>query len=181
MIKQLLLISTLTFFAITTQAKTSAEDTAISYYQTIRDKGLDSIVEFMHPDSLHRFKRLLMPAFEKGVAKNDRILIDASFGAQANIDTVRNSSPKQFMTQVLKAVGKEADLGQLKFSQIKPIGAVTEADITHLLCRLKISIDDVEFTQLEIISLKKSGQQWKVMMGSRLEGLAKAIRAQTED
>ena len=56
------------------------------------------------------------------------------------------------------------------------VGSVLEGELVHVITRAKIGSVDKSITQMEVISFKKEGDAWRVMLTGSMKGLAQALR-----
>lgn len=68
--------------------------------------------------------------------------------------------------------------GGLNFDGIEILGEVKEGDdITHLVTRTTVSVGAIDMEAMEVVSLKKSGDEWRILMSGKIKGLPQQLRA----
>ncbi|MEM9594087.1 MAG: hypothetical protein AAGD06_07480 [Acidobacteriota bacterium] len=153
------------------------EAAASAYFTSLQNEGMGSIVDHMHPEELGKFKAMLQPVFEAAARIGDRGILDMTFGPEATIEEVQGSSPAQFMASFMRII--EAQLGGqgLNFDEIEVLGTVPEGEVSHVLTRVKVGAAGVYMTKLEVISFRRDGDRWGMMLTGQMEGIAQALRA----
>ena len=70
-----------------------------------------------------------------------------------------------------------AQVGQRDFTKIEVLGAVPEGpSVQHVVTRTHVSVGSMSTQAMEVISFKKAGSTWKIMMQAKMKGMADQIR-----
>lgn len=178
----LLLIFTFAFnaHAIATDSTPQAEVQA--YFSDVQSKGIRAVADHMHPAEIARFKELLLPMCAQGAESKGMAFCKGVFGAGATEKSVAEMSPRDFMSTVLNflvtVLGDHPALASLRIRSAELVGSVHEGELVHVLARTKASVSNLNVVSMEVISLKKDGDEWRIMLSGNLESLAKALGQQ---
>src|SRR5262249_14665099 len=62
-------------------------------------------------------------------------------------------------------------------SSATPLGVVREGDdLAHVVCRMAVRLDEGSVTQVNVVTLKRHGDGWKMLLTTDLEKLAAGLR-----
>jgi hypothetical protein len=144
----------------------------------LKEERFDDFAKAMHPDELKRLKKSLIAAAETA-AKDGREKAFLRLMKAKSVGDLKDLSDEQFFatfcaglfridTSMKKALGEaEAEL----------IGNVPEGkDVAHVVCRLKMKIEGVSTTQMQVVSVKKSDSGWRLLFPSQIEVFASIIK-----
>lgn len=176
-----LLLSLATFTApvFADSASATPEQTMRAYFTALQTRGLESMVDFMHPDEARRFKDMLMPVYEFEAAAQQRTLLSATFGEEASLDDVKAAPPEAFMRGMAKLMTAQTTEVGITFDSIEILGAVPEPGkgLVHVVSRVQAGAKGLTVTKLDVTTLKQHQGSWKIMLTGDMEGLAQALRA----
>jgi hypothetical protein len=179
------LFSTVTFavvaiaFSISALAQESPEAAVRDYLAALPERGLSAAPDYMHPEELVRFKAMLLPIFQPDGAPNHRQLIAEIFGAEETSQSVSSMTPAAFMRGFLRVGDRQLAKIGMRLEPSEVVGSVPEGEIVHVIVRTRTRASELKTTQLEVVSVKKDGSSWKLMLSGRYEGMAEAFRAQS--
>jgi hypothetical protein len=88
-------------------------------------------------------------------------------------------SDSEFFASFLRAALSQAQaLGKVNFEDLEILGEVMEGpDVAHVVTRNKLSVGDFEVEGMEVVSCKKRGDEWKLLVSTQMKGLANQIRS----
>ena len=159
-------------------AQSRPEDVALAYADAVRTRGLDAIPEYIHPDELARFKKMLLPVLvDSPIGEGLRTV---AFGAEATPESVSALSDADFMRGFMAFTGQQMKQLGVKFGSMAVVGAVHEGEVVHLVTRNTAGAAGVQMTAMEVVSLKPYQQSWKLLLSGQLEGMAQAMKAQAQ-
>jgi len=74
---------------------------------------------------------------------------------------------------------RQADaVGGLNFDGLEILGGVKEgSDISHLVTRNRVTVGKLNVEAMEVVSLMKSGDEWRILMSGQIKGFADQLRA----
>ncbi len=162
------------------QAQQRPEDVAQAYVRAIQTKGLSAIPEFIHPDELARFQKMLLPIVTAPESAMGQNLKAAFFGSQATSESVRAMKPEDFMRGFVRFAENQTKSMNVTIDRSEILGAVREGKTIHLVTRTSVGAGDLKLTQLEVVSLIPYKGSWKLLLTGKLEGMAQALKSQAE-
>ena len=171
----LLLATFMALAAIPVQAAATPEAAVKEYMAALQKDGMSAVSHHLHPDELKRFKEMLLPLFRKDAAGKSEA-IRGIFGPEATLISVEAMPPAEVMNGVMRLVGDQ--LKEASFGAVEIIGTVSENDIVHVVTRIETKVKEIKMRNMTVVSTKKSGAEWKLMLTGELEGLAAALSAQ---
>lgn len=154
----------------------SPEQVAEAYIAAFKKDGMAGATAYMHPDELERFRESLVPvlAIEPGLGVEIRKGI---FGAEVTAEDLKAMSAEAFMKGFMAFADKQMKAANAEVVSIEIVGRVTEGDVVHLVTRGLASAGDVKLTTMEVVSLKRDGKVWRLMLSGKIDGMAEMIKA----
>ena len=154
------------------------EEVAHTYIRALADSRLNLVADEMHPAALERFKAVLSgiaqaitsaPAERKPSPK----LVSALFG-DGGVESVKETPPREafvrFMSNLTTFLPQIREMSAGTEHEI--IGHVDEGgNITHVVFRATLKRGNTELTKMDVLSLKRDGEDWKVLLTDDMEGL----------
>ena len=159
-------------------AATSPEDVACEYMAALREEGIVASVRYMHPDELQRFKAMFQPLFDASDSEAALGLLKVFYGEKATPKSVAALSAEEFLRGFLRVADTQFKALDVTFGDMQVLGSVQEGDVLHLVTRVNAGTPDFSLTQMEVVSMKRHGDDWRVMLSGQVEGFAQAIRGQ---
>jgi hypothetical protein len=151
-------------------------DAAVTAYMAdLKKQGMLGVSRHLHPDELSKFKGLLMPWLRKDAAKKSEA-IHGLFGPDATLAKIEAMSGAEFMDGFMRIAGEQ--LKGATFDDVQILGSVKENDIIHVVTRAGVTVNGVQLKALEVVSVRRAGDDWKLLLSGELEGMAAAIAAQ---
>ncbi|HSG99897.1 MAG TPA: hypothetical protein VLB27_07610 [candidate division Zixibacteria bacterium] len=149
----------------------------------LRANGLGSLAEHIHPAELEKFKEMLMPTFTTMLA-NPAAAQSPLFTTFREIDSTLDFAamdPADFFGGFTTLLDQQMpQFGQaLADMNARVIGSVAEGDsLQHLMVRGTMTMMDQSAEQLEIVTLIRVDDGWKLGLPREISGVANAIRQQ---
>lgn len=164
-------------------ASDSAETVIQGYLQALKSGQYLKAAELMHPEALEKFRGTILPLVEETAAGDGEESLLPLFRDVPDIAALRKLSPPEFFAAffggMVDAVpGMAEGLGS---GNITPLGSVPEGDTLHFVCRTSVSMDGLDLSEMEVVSLKRSGGNWRVLLSGEMEGIAQALRKAHSD
>jgi hypothetical protein len=164
--------------------KTKGDDSAIAEVVAASmeaGKKMDwkGYAELVHPESLQDYKNMWLPilqaAAQKGLDEQAGLL--SLFEKGADLKSLIAMKPKQFFVSSMNGIA--AQHPQVKdgiaASDSKLIGTVHEGnDLAYAVVRSRIM--NTKVNKIEVITLKRSGAQWKPMLPEVIKVLAETFQ-----
>ena len=61
---------------------------------------------------------------------------------------------------------------QNQFKEINILGSVKEGDnLMHVVSKMQIAIDDTTMESIKVVSFKKVGNEWRILLRGEIKGL----------
>ena len=184
MLKSLALPALLALIAVGGAAPAAAqqagtpEQFALEYMAATRASDWRRVADMMHPDALAEFKEMF----------GTIAAIDTTGEVLSNLFGVADSaayaatSPDSIYVSFMKTmVNLSPELGEaLSGSEAKPIGHVEEKEtgLTHVLFRMRVQVQGVTISQVDVIPLKRHDGRWRAVLTGEMEGMAQALKQQ---
>jgi len=166
----LLLVSNLAW------AETSAEF-AKAYFGDLESGNFEAAAEKFDPEQLNEF-RTMMEFYKEIPAQAQTQFIQTFFGPDQTIETVDKATDVQFFSGVFSFIMRQAEAaGGLNFDGFEILGEVMEGDVVHLVTRNRVSVGELEMEAMEVVSVKKQGDSWKLMLSGKMKGLPEQLKA----
>ena len=158
-------------------AETSIER-AKMYFDQIEKRDFSAAATHFDPKELKEF-RDMMGFYKEIPAETQTQFIQTFFGPEQTVASMDKMNDIEFFSGLFKFMMQQADqLGGLSFDKLEILGEVKEgADIAHLVTRNKVSLGDVEIEAMEVISLKKVGKEWRILMSGKIKGIPQQLEA----
>lgn len=152
----------------------SPEQVAGRYYAAMENSDWKTCTTLMHPEELARFKAVFVP------------LMDSPKGAEGARELMGLNSPAEFkklsdqqvFERFLTHMMEKSDMGEIMSTmRATVIGSVMEGkDTAHVLYRMKMSAYGTDIEELEVSTLKRHGDTWRLALDKNTEGMAESIR-----
>lgn len=163
------------------------EEVAHRYIRGLADQQMNLVADTMHPGALERFKSILgsiaravesVPADRKPPER----MLNALFG-ENGLAAVRTDPAREvfirFMSNLTTFVPQIREM--TAGSEYQVIGHVEEGNLAHVVFRATLRRGEVELTKMDVLSLKREGTEWKVMLTDDLSdviiGLGRQLAA----
>jgi hypothetical protein len=130
--------------------------------------------ELVHPESLHDFKNMWLPALQLAVAKGPGEQADvlALFEKGSDANSLVTMKPKELFVSSMKGLA-------IQFPQAKPmdskiIGTVREGDaLAYVIVRSRIK--DSKVTKIEVVTLRRCDTEWKMTLPEVVQVMAESF------
>jgi hypothetical protein len=165
----------LSLAAVGVHAATTPEQLAQEYMTALKNEGIGVSARYIHPDELARFKDMLMPVMLADLGKPQPQFVPNVYGP-INAEQLKAMPGVDILSGLLKVVGDQ--LSGVKFESVDVLGTVREGEIAHVVARLKVQVEEVRLTQMDVISAKAYKGEWMLLLTGELEGLAAAFSKQ---
>ena len=125
-------------------------------------------------DGVNRFRAMLMPGIEKMVLASQTDSVNL-FGKNFNSQEIQSLDGNQFFVEIMTMVSEVSPEIKTTFSNMtnETLGAIAEGDsLVHMVVRTKMMIGPRPVDEMNIQSIIKSDGEWKLVMSSKMEGIA---------
>lgn len=155
------------------------ESVAIAYFEALQNNRLNDLAGYMHLEALNRLRAMLMPVIEQGPKDKDESKQALSmFDGVKSIEELKALSPQGFFTSLFKGISAVyPDMHKIYANtKFQTIGHVIEGDVVHVVYRGSTSINGASMTQLEVVSLKQQGSNWRLLLTGEMENLGNLLK-----
>lgn len=169
------------WFTPTTWAQTAVDTTkpeavAAELYTRLKASDWKGAAALFDDGALKSFRGMLQPIADAASA-SDQEAGAALFGG-IKPEALKQASDAEFFALFMgNMMSRLSSLGGgLGPSQI--IGSVAEGeDLRHVVTRTNAKAMGISITKMEVVSMRRRGDAWKVLLNGEMEGMAKAIQA----
>ena len=156
----------------------TAPETTAAFYKQLQEGNFEAAAAFFDPPALTEFRQSLSIIDEAPPAAQQQFR-EAFFGDGATAESIAKMSDRQFFASFLRSALAQAEaLGRVNFEDLEILGEVMEdPDVAHVVTRNKVTVGDVEVEGMEVVSCKKRGDEWKLLVSTQMKGLANQIRS----
>jgi len=181
--KILLSIALLFAFVFPVLAEKTPEALLAEYFTAFKAGDLETMSKIMHENDLEKLKREMMPVVERGINSvksgigQDEVA-KRLFSEDDDVEAIRAESAQMFFIRFMEWVHelnpnmKSAMSG----ATIQPIGHVMDGEVAHVVYRVSVEMAGTKFNQVTVMSAKKSGDEWKLMLTGEIEGMGKLLQ-----
>ena len=156
-----------------------AEKVVDQYIAAMTGGDLETCASLMHPDALKGLQEILLPIVDMAEAANREDQFFTLFADVDTADALRALSKEAFFVSFLKgSLFSQPEIFEaMKSMQYTIIGTAPEGDgVVHVLYRLKMSMMGSNIEELETISLKQSGDSWRLLLSGDIKNTAEKIK-----
>ena len=159
------------------------EMVAREYIDSMRNADMEKAAALMHPAALERFRDILVQIADALTARDPQADLrknpgmDLLFGEGGPAELKTTSPAKVFLNFMSKLYARVPMMREMVAgSQVHFIGHVDESEnVSHVVYRTTLSRQGTEVTKVEVLSLKRHGENWRVLLTGDLERLATSI------
>jgi len=157
------------------------EEISKSYFEMLKQKQWTEVAKLYDATALKDFKDMMSFLLEVPDEIAPRVL-GTFFGPGATKERVKAMSDLDFFSYFLRGVmAQAAQYGQLDFRKVEVLGSVPEGDsIRHVVTRTHIGIGEMTMEAMEVISFKKKGDKWGILMQGKIKNMAQQIKKALE-
>jgi hypothetical protein len=161
------------------------EEVAHLYIRAMADARLNVVADHMHPGALDRFKGIMIEiAGAIAAAPEDRKppakMVSALFGDEGPA-AVKDLAPREVFVRFMSNL--TTFVPQIRVmhagSEYQVLGHVVEGgNVAHVVFRATLLQGAHEMTKMSVLSLKRDGEHWKVLLTDDLESLISGLGKQ---
>lgn len=149
----------------------SAEQVAAESYARMRAGEWESAAETFDPAALKQFREMIAPIIEGPMGEG---MIGIFYGAGKTADDIRSMNDTTFFAGFMRNIAGGVAVS-LKGQEI--LGGVPEgADRLHLVTRASVEAMDIRMTQMEVVTMNRTPQGWRLALSGKFDGMAQAMR-----
>lgn len=154
------------------------EQRARMYFSDIEHGRYAEAAGHIEPSQLKEFRNL-MGFYLELPPEPRKQFIDTFFGANHSPESLQRMNDVEFFSAILGFMLRQFEAtGGLHLDSLEILGGVREGKTTiHLVTRNRVSVGAVTAETMDVLSLRKVGGQWRVMMSSNIKGLPEQLKA----
>jgi hypothetical protein len=145
------------------------------YHQEFEKGRWLALSAFLHPQELANFKITFLSLFSDDNVKT-RQSVEQLYGTGATLKTVSEATDEAFLRPILVMLNERLDSGRLRITSQKVIGGVAEGDLYHVVYRWQSESPQLKMSQVEIRTLRKYNDTWRLILPMNLEGAIPAVK-----
>jgi len=139
--------------------------------------------ELVHPDSLEHFKAMWLPILQRAAkdAPAEHTELLSLFEKGNDLKSLIAMKSKEFFVSSMKGLtSKSAKVNvRAPTGDSRTVGMVREgSELAHVVVRSRISNADT--TRVEVVSVKRLGTEWKMMLPEAIQAMAEAFQRSLE-
>lgn len=157
---------------------TEQEQLVTTSYSYIQQLDWANYATLMHPNSLAEFRMMLMPGIEKLVmaSSSDSIAI---FNKSYSSEHIQNMPVDSFFVEMMSMMETLSPQFAAAYGSLSAnvLGSIPEGDsLLHVVVRASMNTPVGTRDELEVQSLSKDGDSWKLSSTIKISGIAEYIR-----
>lgn len=153
----------------------SPDSVAADYWRAFQDRDFDRAAAMMHPEALAHFRDMMME-IESVSPETTQLMSEGLSSFEAATPEEAFAGFMRGMTALTPEMG---DIFGSTRTEI--IGHVAENDSTaHVVTRSRMSSAGVDLTQMQVISMRRHEDAWRVLLSGEIGNLAGALRSGLE-
>ena len=155
----------------------SPEGVATKFFDAIAGEDYVLAAEVFDSDALSSFRRTLSFLADIDGSQRDEVYAGL-FGEGATPESIAQLSDAEYFSAFLR-IGMSQMGGAEVFANadIEYLGHVEEApDVAHLVVRMTVNLGTSEYEKMTVVSSRKVGDQWKMLMSGEIRGLSDQLR-----
>lgn len=156
------------------------EQVVTSYFDKMKAGGINTTATLMHPDELRKFREMLTPVIEGGLASERDRASFQRFADPTNSAKMRVLDDVQFMNLFMEWVEsvRPGFSTVLKDAKVEALGHVQENDLKHVVVRMKMKSQGIEVEKMSVFSVKDFQGVPKLILTGEIKGMAEALNRQ---
>ncbi len=159
-------------------------DVVREWTDALKAGDFQKMASVMHPEALTEFKEILLPVmqgFQESIAQDTTGVAQVPDSLKQQLAGIDQLEPAQFYPQAMNVLTSIVpDLRQsLSGMTSTVIGGVPEGDtLTHVVTRTQAAyMGQPMISDVDVVSVKKSDANWRIMLTGNIRGLAEGIRS----
>lgn len=150
------------------------ESVATRYGAALRAGDWDAIARMMHPAATAQFRSLFTPILASDKSGQ---AAQALFGVSTSAEFAKLADVEMFARFLRNVMAQQGLRDMMSGSTMTVIGHVPEGpDTVHVVYRLHMTMDSLSIAKTDVLSMRKNGSSWGVLLSADLEGMAAALR-----
>lgn len=164
-------------------AETTPESLLVEYFNAFKTGDIETMSKIMHEAELEKLKKEMLPVVERGINSvksgiGQDVVAKRLFSEDDDIEAIRAESAQMFFIRFMEWVHELNPNMKTAMSgaTVQAIGHVLEGEIAHVVYRVNVEMAGTKFNQVTVMSARKSGDEWKLMLTGEIEGMGKLLQ-----
>ncbi len=179
----LALLLTATVAPFIGHAGSTPQEMARLYFDAFKSGDMESMAANMHEEELAKFKDSMIPVIAKNlnpdtVDMTREAVAIRQLAGRDSLEKIQAEDPRVFFLRFMNWMNRMNPMiaKMMSGSKIDTLGYVEEKDMAHVVCRITMEVMGATVSQMKVMSVKKDGEQWKLMLTGEIEGLSSAMQ-----
>ena len=156
----------------------TAIERANLYFKDLESYQFSRAAAHFDPEQLKEFTSMM--GFYKEIPDEAQSqFLAVFFGQGATIAQVEELNDVDFFASIFRFIMNQAEAaGGLNFDGMEILGEVPEGnDVAHLVTRNRVSVGQIKMESMEVVSLRKNGNEWRVMLSGKIKGIPAQLKS----
>ncbi len=174
----LLALSATLVHALEPPSPSSPESVVQEYVAAMKAGQYPRTAELMHPEALEKFRTMMLPLVEASAGTEAEQGLLVFFRGVKNAEALKKLSPAEFFAAFFAGLAETSPAMKqaLASASTTVIGSVPEGDVVHVVSRTSVTAEGIGINKMEVVSLKRVGESWRVLLSGEIEGIAQALK-----
>lgn len=158
-----------------TPAAVPPESIATRYAAAMKAGDWNAIARLMHPAAIAQFRSLFMPIV---AADTSGQAAQALFGVANAAELAKLPDAEMFARLFHTLTAQQPGFQEaMNGATMTVLGHVAEGpDVAHVVYRMHMQVDSISVDKTEVLSMRRNGSTWGVMLSADFQGLAAALK-----
>jgi hypothetical protein len=154
----------------------TAEEVTQLYIAALGRGAWDELAGMMHPEALAEFRLLFAPVMN---GERGREIGPQVFGVADSAAYVAASDSALFAHFLRASIGADPALASvMRTAKVLVLGHISEGpDVHHVVSRLTMTAEGLEFSRMDVMSLRRFGGTWRGLLTGDIRLLAQSLQA----
>ncbi len=140
-------------------------------YRRMQANEWPAAADTFDPAALKQFRDMLAPILDTGDGAG---ILAMLFGPEQTPDSLKAMSDQAFFAGLISSMMRTSG-GTLEGQDV--LGGVAEgSQRMHMVVRSKAAAMGITITQMEVVTLNKTAQGWRLALSGKMEGMAQALQ-----
>jgi hypothetical protein len=162
-------------FAATLAPSDTPEAVIRESYRRMQAGDWTSAAETFDPAALKQFREMLAPIMSAAGDGSEGLgLLAMFFGPEVTPEALKDMNDQDFFSGIVGNLIRSSG-GTLEGQEV--LGGVAEgADRMHMVVRNRAAAMGITLTQMEVVTLNKTPDGWRLALSGKMEGMAQALK-----
>jgi hypothetical protein len=140
-------------------------------YRRMQANDWPAAADTFDPAALKQFRDMLAPILDAG---EGAAVLPMLFGPAQTPDSLKTMSDQAFFAGLISSMMRSSG-GTLEGQDV--VGGVAEGpERMHMVVRSKAAAMGITMTQMEVVTLNKTAEGWRLALSGKMEGMAQALQ-----